>query len=100
MTKLSRTIVIGAGSIIFALTGGASVVTAHDGEPSMSRNEVSRVSEAALAATGGGRVTDTEIPDEESYYEVEVTLPSGRKVDVQLDASFRPMEKLPDVANS
>ena len=26
--------------------------------------------------------------DEESYYEVEVTLPDGRQVDVQLDEDF------------
>ena len=43
---------------------------------------------AALAHTGGGRVTDTEVGDEESYYEVEVTMPDGRQVDVQLDESF------------
>ncbi len=44
--------------------------------------------EAALAETGGGRVTGTEVGDEESYYEVEVTLDDGRQVDVQLDESF------------
>jgi hypothetical protein len=44
---------------------------------------------AALAHTGGGRVGETEIGDEESLYEVEVTLPNGDQVDVQLDESFR-----------
>ncbi len=43
---------------------------------------------AALAHTGGGTVTDTEVGDEESYYEVEVTLDHGRQVDVQLDKQF------------
>jgi uncharacterized membrane protein YkoI len=43
---------------------------------------------AALAHTGGGKVTGTEIGDEESYYEVEVTLADGSQVDVQLDKSF------------
>jgi uncharacterized membrane protein YkoI len=47
-----------------------------------------RASEAALAHTGGGRVTDTEVGDEESYYEVEVTLDDGSQVDVQLDEDF------------
>ena len=47
-----------------------------------------RAEEAALAETGGGRVTGTEVGDEESYYEVEVTLPDGRQVDVQLDQDF------------
>lgn len=35
-----------------------------------------------------GRVTDTEVGDEESYYEIEVTLDDGRQVDVQLDEWF------------
>jgi uncharacterized membrane protein YkoI len=42
----------------------------------------------ALAHTGGGRVTETEVGDEESLYEVEVTLPDGSRVDVQLDEGF------------
>ncbi len=33
-------------------------------------------------------VTDTEVGDEESWYEVEVTLDDGSQVDVQLDRSF------------
>jgi hypothetical protein len=40
------------------------------------------------ASTGGGRVTGTEIHDEESYHEVEVTLDNGDQVDVQLDEGF------------
>jgi uncharacterized membrane protein YkoI len=43
---------------------------------------------AALAHTGGGEVTDTEAGDEESYYEVEVTLDDGSQTDVQLDRDF------------
>ena len=43
---------------------------------------------AALAHTHEGRVTATEVGDEESYYEVEVTLEDGSEVDVQLDQSF------------
>jgi hypothetical protein len=47
-----------------------------------------RATAAALAHTGEGRVTGTEVGDEESYYEVEVTLDNGGQVDVQLDKSF------------
>ena len=43
---------------------------------------------AALAHTGGGAVTETEVGDEESRYEVEVTLDDGSQVDVQLDRGF------------
>ena len=48
-----------------------------------------KASAAALAETGGGRVTETEIDDEESKYEVEVTLDDGSQVDVQLDENFK-----------
>ena len=34
-------------------------------------------------------MTGTEVGDEESMYEVEVTLEDGHQVDVQLDESFR-----------
>lgn len=47
-----------------------------------------KASEAALAHTGGGRVTGTEVGDEDSYYEVEVTLDDGSQVDVQLNEDF------------
>ena len=33
-------------------------------------------------------MTGTEVEDEESYYEVEVTLDDGTQVDVQLDEDF------------
>jgi uncharacterized membrane protein YkoI len=51
-------------------------------------SDLDRASEAALAHTGEGRVTATEVGDEESYYEVEVTLDDGSQVDVQLDEQF------------
>jgi uncharacterized membrane protein YkoI len=47
-----------------------------------------QASAAALQHTGGGQVTDTEVGDEESYYEVEVSRDDGTQVDVQLDRSF------------
>ena len=47
-----------------------------------------QASEAALEYTGEGRVTDTEVGDEEGYYEIEITLDNGEEVDVHLDESF------------
>ena len=51
-------------------------------------NALQRASDAALKHTGGGRVTDTEVGDEETYYEVEVTRDDGSETDVQLDRNF------------
>jgi len=47
-----------------------------------------RASNAALDHLGEGRVTETEVGDEESYYEIEVTLDDGTQTDVQLDRSI------------
>lgn len=52
-------------------------------------SELESASEAALSYLGEGEVTATEVGDEESYYEVEVTMPDGRQVDVQLDEQFQ-----------
>jgi uncharacterized membrane protein YkoI len=51
-------------------------------------SDLDKASAAALQHLGQGRVTETEVGDEESYYEVEVTLDDGSQVDVQLDESF------------
>jgi uncharacterized membrane protein YkoI len=73
---------IGAGAAIAA--GGDDDAT----EQAITGAALQQASDAALAETGGGRVTDTEVGDEESYYEVEVTLDDGSQVDVQLDKGF------------
>jgi uncharacterized membrane protein YkoI len=44
---------------------------------------------AALAATGGGTVLETEAGDDGAAYGVEVRLADGRQVEVQLDQAFR-----------
>jgi uncharacterized membrane protein YkoI len=49
---------------------------------------LTKASAVALEYIGQGKVTDTEIEDEESYYEVEVRLDNGREIDVQLDENF------------
>jgi len=87
-TKLLVTAATVAG--ISAGAAGIAVATGvgDDDEAPITGEALDRASAAALEATGGGRVTETEVGDEESYYEVEVTLDSGRQVDVQLDEDF------------
>lgn len=87
-----KTVLAASLAIALAAAGGGVAVAAGGDDDSaelpISGADLARASEAALAETGGGRVTDTEIEDEESYYEVEVTLDDGREVDVQLDRQF------------
>jgi hypothetical protein len=71
------------GGTGYAMAGGADDDDAT--EVPISGSDLEKASAAALAHTGQGRVTDTEVGDEESYYEVEVTLDDGSQVDVQLD---------------
>jgi uncharacterized membrane protein YkoI len=47
-----------------------------------------KASKVALDYIGEGKVTDTEIYDEEGYYEIEITLSNGNEVDVHLDETF------------
>ena len=55
----------------------------------ISGTALERASAAALKYIGEGRVTDTEIDDEEGYYEIEITLGNGNEVDVHLDENFK-----------
>ncbi len=104
MRRTSRAAVVTAGTVVFVFIGGAGAVTARnprpspdDPQPSLSREELQRASDAALAATGGGQVSGTEIGDEAGY-EVEVSLDDGRRVDVHLDRSFAVLRLGPDAA--
>lgn len=78
---------VAAGSLA-AVAGIAMGAGRDDSEAPIGADALDRASSAALAHTGGGRVTDTEVGDEEGYYEVEVTLDDGRQVDVHLDREF------------
>jgi len=83
---------LGAGAIVGSLDGPDDS-DANETETPITGDALAKASAAALAVTGGGTVTGTEVGDEESYYEVEVTLSDGTEVDVQLDESFRFVEK-------
>jgi uncharacterized membrane protein YkoI len=88
MTKRTVIILTAAG----ALAAGGTAIAAGGRDDDATDTPISgraleRVKAAALADTPG-RVTETEVGDEESYYEVEVTRPDGSQVDVQLDRDF------------
>jgi uncharacterized membrane protein YkoI len=83
--------IIGGALLAAAVAaGGAGIAlaTGGDSDEPITGTALERASAAALAHTGGGRVTETEAGDEEGAYEVEVTLNDGRQVDVHLDAGF------------
>jgi uncharacterized membrane protein YkoI len=89
--------VIAAGALV---AGGAAIAGAAGGDDDATDRAISgaaleKAKAVALADTPG-RVTGTEVGDEESYYEVEVTRPDGSQVDVQLDRDFHVVSSATD----
>jgi uncharacterized membrane protein YkoI len=78
---------LGLGGVAIAGAAGGDS-DGNESEVAISGSALDQAGAAALAHTGGGEVTDTEAGDEESYYEVEVTLDDGSQTDVQLDRDF------------
>ncbi len=86
---------LGAGTAVIAQQGSLSgqedeAPGRDDGatEKPITGSPLERASKAALAHVGGGEVTETEVGDEEGFYEVEVTRKDGSQVDVHLDRGF------------
>jgi uncharacterized membrane protein YkoI len=86
VAAVTATLAVGAGGV-----GAAVATSGDDGEAPITGSARAAAAAAAIEHVGGGRVTDTEVGDEESYYEVEVTRADGTQVDVQLDRNFRPV---------
>jgi uncharacterized membrane protein YkoI len=85
---------IGIGTLTLAFVGGGAgiaMASSNDGgaDKPITEPALAKASAAALAYTHEGKVTETEVGDEDSYYEVEVTRPGGRQTDVQLDRNFK-----------
>jgi uncharacterized membrane protein YkoI len=77
-------VVLALGAVTAGIAIGAS---GGDDEP-LTGSTLERASAAALRHTGGGTVTETEIGDDGAAYSVEVRLPDGSQVDVNLDETF------------
>jgi uncharacterized membrane protein YkoI len=87
--KFKIALIAGTGALLICGVGaGVAAAVGGDSSTPITGTAYQKAASAALAHTGGGRVTDTEVGDEESYYQVEVTLPDGSQTDVQLDRNF------------
>ncbi|MGH9186573.1 MAG: hypothetical protein ACRD0U_12275 [Acidimicrobiales bacterium] len=89
---MNKKLLIGAAgaALVAGVAGGAVAVAAggDDNEAPITGSALDRATKVALEHTGEGRVTETEVGDEEGFYEVEVTLDDGRQVDVHLNEDF------------
>ena len=103
--RITRKLAVAAGAAAL-VAGGAGIAVAGGGDAAegpdraITGDALQQATEAALAETGGGTVTETEVGDEESYYEVEVTRDDGSQVDVQLDENFAVVGSSADVEHS
>jgi len=93
MTTRRKTLAAAAVVAVLGVSGAAIAVATGGGDDDATDKPITgsaleRARAAALESTGEGRVTGTEVGDEESYYEVEVTRDDGSQVDVQLDRDF------------
>jgi len=100
--KTTKLIAAGAAIVTVAVVGAGAVSASSDDdgtEVPITGEALEKASAAALSHLGGGKVTDTEVGDQEGYYEVEVTLDDGSQVDVHLSEDFTVIGSEPDVAD-
>ena len=88
MRPRNRYIAAVAVLVLAAAAGSFAFANGDDNDVPITGVELEQATKAALEFTGGGVVTETEKGDEESLYEVEVRLPDGQSIDVQLDENF------------
>ncbi len=94
-------IALGAAVVVAGSIGGVALAGGgDDSEEPITGPALEHASQAALDHLGGGRVTETEVGDEDSYYEVEVTFDDGHQVDVQLDENFEVVASSTDVEDA
>jgi hypothetical protein len=82
-----------AVAVAMVVLAGAGVAYASgsgedSSEPQATGAGIEKAKSVALDYTNRGRVTGTEVGDEEGYYEVEVIRDDGSQVDVHLDRDF------------
>jgi hypothetical protein len=98
MTSKFKRALLAVAAIAALAAGGAAIAGATGGgddegtEQPITGSALDQAKAAALEATGGGQVTETEVRDEEGYYEVEVK----GKGDVHLDRNFNVLDQSSD----
>lgn len=99
--KIKGMLIVTGVLAVLAVGGAAIAGASGDGDPNendkaISGSALDKASAAALNHTGGGKVTGTEVNDEEGAYEVEVTGSDGGAVDVHLNKDFQVLSEVGD----
>jgi hypothetical protein len=86
--KRTKIGVLAAGVVALGAAGAAWASGPGGDDQALTGTTLERATEEALAHTGGGTVTETEVGDDGAAYGVEIQLADGRQVEVNLDGGF------------
>ena len=76
--------------VAVAVTGGIAIAAGvGDDDQPLTGATLQEATAAALAHTGGGTVTESEVGDDGAAYDVEVRLANGNTVEVRLDNQYQ-----------
>jgi uncharacterized membrane protein YkoI len=79
---------VAAAVAVLLLVGAGVAYATGDSAAQPTGDNIDKAKSVALDHTNGGTVTETEVEDEEGYYEIEVTRDDGSQADVHLDRDF------------
>ncbi len=96
MMDKKKLVALAAAAMMVLGGGGAAYATGGDSGEQATGPNIEKAKSAALDHTNGGRVTGTEVGDEEGYYEIEVTRDDGSQADVHLDRDLNVLTTLAD----
>ena len=87
---MRRWVIAGIGSVVVTAAVGSVIASASsDSEGGVTGRQADRAIQAALEATGGGTANAVERdPENGAYWEVEISTPDGRVVDVRLSRDY------------
>jgi hypothetical protein len=97
MNSRTKKLIVAGAAVLALGVGGTAVAGSVGGDDNGAA--LDRASRIAIERVGGGRVTGSELQDEEGYYEIEVTRDDGSQVDVHLDSHFSVLNAKGDGAN-
>lgn len=86
--KNSKVLLAAVAATVLLLGAGVAYANGNDSSKQATGKDIEKAKSVALDHVNG-RVTGTEVGDEEGYYEVEVTRDDGSQVDVHLDRDFK-----------
>src|SRR5215210_6088296 len=90
----AKPLLIAAAIAMLVLVGAGVAYATGSGDDSSEQQQatagsgIEKAKSVALDHTNGGRVSGSEVGDEEGYYEVEIIRDDGSQVDVHLDRDF------------